>query len=119
MGAPMNVSQLALTGQTGAIASRIVHQVVSAGLFRISAYAVISTAGLTGAVSVTVTWNDGVQAQSKTIILSLALLPLGTFDQATFVLRSAAGQAISVASSVASLTGSPQYSLYVNISEEQ
>lgn len=117
MSAARNVARLRLTGQTGAIGQTGLHWAKAGALYRVAIYASISVAGSAGTVSVTLRWNDGIQAQSEVVILNLALLPLGTQGDASKVLYLGIGQSITVETSVVGLLGNPQYEVTASVEE--
>lgn len=85
------------------------------GLYRISYYIHTTTAGSAGTVLLTLAWNDGVAQTFLTSALTLAAVVAGTIMSGTVVVKSASGQAITYATTVAGVIGSPAYALGIRI----
>lgn len=115
-GTPVEVINLPLTGQTAAIASTTLYAVPSAGagLYRIGAYVVTSTAGTAGTIGVSFGWNDGVQAQSSAA-LNVNANTLGSVNSATILVRANNSTNITYTVTFTGVTGTPQYTLYLTV----
>ena len=108
---------VSLTGQTGSVASTnlLTGNTTSAGMYRVNVYAVVSTADAgTSSLTVTVGWNDGVQAQTDTSITIPTNLSSGKTGKGTVVLYSAASQNVTISTTLAK-TNSPAYAIYARI----
>ena len=103
------VPAVALTGQTASIGTTNLLASAPAGLYRATWYIETTSAGAAGTVLLTLGWNDGdaQTAVSATITLVTASAALSGMT----VIRSAAGQNITYATTVAGAVGGPTYNL--------
>ena len=106
------VGNVQSTGQTGSIGATTIYTPASAGLYRLSFYAVCTTAGSAGTLDVTALWTDNAQAQTSVLISLLDLTVLGAAGSNTIFIRSTAA-AIQFSTTVTGAAGSPQYALYI------
>ena len=110
-----NSYSVALTGQTGTInATNLVATPVTTALYEISYYLNDTTAGTSGTVSVTITWNDG---GSQTFTSSnVTFGTAGAFVSGIIIVKATSG-AIQYATTVTSAIGSPAYSLDLRVKQ--
>jgi hypothetical protein len=109
---PYSVS---LTAQAATIAAtNLVATPVTTALYEITYYLNDTTAGTSGTVSLTITWNDG---GSQTFTSSnVTFGTLGAYVSGTIVVKATSG-AIQYATTVTSAVGSPAYSLDIRIKQ--
>jgi hypothetical protein len=109
---PYSVS---LTAQAATIAAtNLVTTPVTTALYEITYYLNDTTAGTSGTVSLTITWNDG---GSQTFTSSnVTFGTLGAYVSGTIVVKATSG-AIQYATTVTSAVGSPAYSLDIRIKQ--
>lgn len=106
---------VALTGQTSSIAAtNLVASPTTTSLYEIRYYLNDTTAGTSGTVSVTISWNDGA-AQSVTSA-NVTFGVLGAYVSGVIVVKATSG-AIQYATTITSPIGSPQYSLDLRVTE--
>lgn len=111
-----SISSPDLTAQTASIGATNLMASAPAGLYRISYYLHTTTAGSAGTVLLTLAWNDGVASQAfLTSALTLAAVVAGTFASGQIIVKSASAQAITYATTVAGVVGSPAYALGIRI----
>jgi hypothetical protein len=109
---PYSVS---LTAQTNTIgATNLVATPVTTALYEITYYLNDTTAGTSGTVSLTITWNDGA-AQTFTSS-NVTYGTLGAYVSGTIVVKATSG-AIQYATIVTSAVGSPAYSLDLRVKQ--
>src|SRR5208282_1382762 len=109
---PYSVS---LTARTATIAAtNLVTTPVTTALYEITYYLNDTTAGTSGTVSLTITWNDGA-AQSVTSS-NITFGTLGAYVSGVFVVKATSG-AIQYATTVTSAVGSPAYSLDLRVKQ--
>lgn len=107
------------TAQSAAIGSMNLFTTGSSdGLFRVSIYAVTTTAetgGGTPTVTPMLSWTDDSGPQSKPVpgFTNLDLTALGTLSQATFVLQGKANDAVSFSTTISGSITNGQYSFYI------
>jgi hypothetical protein len=109
---PYSVS---LTAQAATIAAtNLVATPVTTALYEITYYLNDTTAGTSGIVSLTITWNDGA-AQSVTSS-NVTFGTLGAYVSGVIVAKATSG-AIQYATTVTSAVGSPAYSLDIRVKQ--
>jgi hypothetical protein len=109
---PYSVS---LTAQAITIAAtNLVAAPVTTALYEITYYLNDTTAGTSGTVSLTITWNDGA-AQTFTSS-NVTYGTLGAYVSGTIVVKATSG-AIQYATTVTSAVGSPAYSLDLRVKQ--
>jgi hypothetical protein len=109
---PYSVS---LTAQPNTIAAtNLVAAPVTTALYEITYYLNDTTAGTSGTVSLTITWNDGA-AQTFTSS-NVTYGTLGAYVSGTIVVKATSG-AIQYATTVTSAVGSPAYSLDLRVKQ--
>jgi hypothetical protein len=109
---PYSVS---LTAQAATIAAtNLVATPVTTALYEITYYLNDTTAGTSGTVSLTITWNDG---GSQTFTSSnVTFGTLGAYVSGAIVVKATSG-AIQYATTVTSAVGSPAYSLDIRVKQ--
>jgi hypothetical protein len=106
---------VSLTAQTNTIAAtNLVAVPVTTALYEITYYLNDTTAGTSGTVSLTITWNDGA-AQTFTSS-NVTYGTLGAYVSGTIVVKATSG-AIQYATTVTSAVGSPAYSLDLRVKQ--
>lgn len=106
---------IALTAQPGSIsATNLVATPVTTALYEISYYLNDTTAGTSGTVSLTITWNDG--ASQTFTSSSVTFGTTGAFISGAIVVKATSG-AIQYATTVTSAIGSPAYSLDLRVKQ--
>ncbi len=101
--------------QTSTISgTNLVATPVTTSLYEITYYLNDTTAGISGTVSVTITWNDGA-AQSVTSA-NVTFGILGAYVSGVIVVKATSG-AIQYATTVTSAVGSPVYSLDIRVKQ--
>lgn len=108
------VGNVALAAQTATISATSIFTPPANGTYRLSVYAVTSTAGTGGTCTATLSWTDDIHAQTFTTS-TIDLTTGGSFVQNTIYARAVTTAAIKYATTVAGATGSPQYALFVNV----
>jgi hypothetical protein len=103
---------IALTGQTASIGTTTIVTPPIAGLWRISYYMHITTAGSGGTLALNLGWVDPRGAQAV-ILGTTASAALDQKVVGTYVVRQAAASNIAF-STTSTLTGSPQYAVYIS-----
>lgn len=112
LGSPVIVGTVSLTGQTSNIASTTIYTPATAGLYRLSVYALTTTAGSAGVLDVSFNWTDDEQAQSSLMIDDLDLAVDKTAGSNSIFIRSTAS-AIQYSTTITGGSGSPAYSLFI------
>ena len=84
------------------------------GMYLFSAYLEIPQGGLLNAGNGTVQlgWTDAQQAQSGTVVASVALLTSGDYGQGSTVIRCQSGSNVIMSIILSSVTGAPVYNCY-------
>lgn len=107
------VAQVALTGQTGNITATTLYTPAASGQYRVSVYHLCTTAGA-GTLTTTIAFTDDVQAQSVAPAANVDLAGAGNAGTGSVYIRSTAA-AITYATSIAGIGGSPQYALFITV----
>lgn len=107
------VGSVALTGQTAAIGTTTLYTPAASGVYRVSVYMVCTTTG-TGTLSCTIAWSDDKQGQSSSPAGNIDLSVSGQASSGTLFIRSTA-TAITYATAIAGLAGSPQYAIFITL----
>jgi len=106
------VKSVALTAQDGDITTTTLYTPAAAGVYRISTYALTTTAGAGGTLDVTIGWTDSEQAQSSVVVNDLDLTVDKSASQNTLFVRATAA-AITYATAITGKSGTPAYSLFI------
>jgi hypothetical protein len=106
--------KVGLTGQTAAISSTNIFTTPGDGLYQVNIYMLCTNTAI-GSLTATITWTDEGTTQSFTTG-SVNLVNLNAFVQAVITIQCQAGTNIAYSTAIASLVGSPQYSLYIAVS---
>ena len=106
------VKRVELTDQGGDIGATTLYTPAASGLYRVSTYALTTTAGAGGTLDVTIGWTDDEQAQSSVVVNDMDLTVDKTAAQNTLFIRSTAA-AITYATAIAGKSGTPKYSLFI------
>jgi hypothetical protein len=103
-----------LAAQTASIAATSIQTnvpgILPAGLYRLTYYLNVTTAGTAGTVQLTVTYTDDAGAKTQTST-AVSMTTLGNSAQGVFVLYTAGAVNVQYATTVAGATGAPAYSL--------
>ena len=104
---------VALTAQTSSIgATNLVATPVTTSLYAVHYYLNDTTAGTSGTVSVTITWNDGASQTFTSANVTFGVL--GAYVSGMVVVKATSG-AIQYSTTVTSAVGSPAYSLDLRV----
>jgi hypothetical protein len=103
-------------GLTGPLSSYSLVTPAAQGLYRVSVYVVCTTAGA-GTLTVTIGYTDDAQAQSVNLANTLNLGTLGNYASNQFVFEALPSAPITIATSIAGGSGSPQYSICVTVEQ--
>jgi len=106
------VATIALTDQGDDIGATTLYTPAASGMYRVSTYALTTTAGAGGTLDVTIGWTDDEQAQSSVVVNDMDLTVDKTAAQNTLFIRSTAA-AITYTTAIAGKSGSPKYSLFI------
>lgn len=104
-----------LTGQTASVATTNVTTSCNAGLYSVSYYLKTTTAGTAGTVALILNWNDGVAMTITSATASLT--STSGLSQGTQVIKCSAASTLSYSTTVAGVTGAPQYSLDIAVEQ--
>ncbi len=107
-GVPNRIARLDLVGVTAAISNVILYTPVTTGLYRLSAYLRLSTAGTAGTLNARFTVNDGVGPIDQDLPLAPAS---GGAAGGAVVVRALAGQPFNYSVVYTGVTGTPVYNL--------
>ncbi|MCA0025464.1 MULTISPECIES: hypothetical protein [unclassified Mesorhizobium] len=107
-------SDVALTGQTGAIASTLVQTPKYATRYRVSFFMACTTAGSAGTATLLIQFTDPA-AVSRNVSAGVLTLSSTANSIQGSVLVETTGSYINYQTTVAGITGSPQYSLYITV----
>lgn len=105
------VAAAILTAQTANISATTLYTPAAAGLYRVSVYHVVTTAG-GGTLTTAIIWTDDAQAQTTAPATNIDLANLGEAATGTSFIRSTAS-AIQYSATIAGKTGNPQYALFI------
>lgn len=101
------------TGQTGSIsAATLVPSPVTTALYQVNYYMNVTTAGTSGTVQATFTWNDGAAQTLNSSTITFGTL--GSFVSGTFLIKATSGTP-QYSTTVTSALGSPVYSLDIRV----
>lgn len=101
------------TGQTGSIsAATLVPSPVTTALYQVNYYMNVTTAGTSGTVQATFTWNDGAAQTLNSATITFGTL--GAFVSGTFIVKATSGTP-QYSTTVTSALGSPVYSLDIRV----
>lgn len=120
-GLPALYAKLDATAQVANIAAQTLYAVPagSSGLYKVSAYIVVTSAGTTSTLpSIVITWNDADtgQAQSITLTPTNSGNALTTYQQATCVISAQAGSNIQISTTGYASTGTAmQYAVHAKM----
>lgn len=125
---PLSVAEIAtadidLTAQAANISTTTIFTPTASGLYRISAYMIVTQAATTSCVlpSLTIGWTDkdNATAQTDVLIASSTTNTLNNYQQASLIISAAASDVITYATgSYASVGTTPmQYALHIRIEE--
>lgn len=115
---PVYGTPATLTGQSANITATNLYAAAPAGLYRVSYYYMTTTIGNAVTINITLSWNDGTQAQSASGA-TIAMQTLGALAQGSQILFSAAAQNISFTTSQSGALGAARYSLYAQVEQLQ
>jgi hypothetical protein len=88
----------------------VVHTVTYGGLYRITAYAVMTSVTTGGTLEVKISWTDPHQAQVDKILMTLPYTATGEFIRNSRLIYAASGDI----THTTTLSGTATYNLYVN-----
>lgn len=111
-GLPLVVTQKNLAGQTAALTSQPLFTTFVAGMYRISYYLVVTTAGTGGTIQPSVVWNDGTGNQTA-FGTGANANTVGSYSLGTVDAYVASGQNVQYQAGFNTVTGSPAYRLVV------
>jgi hypothetical protein len=114
MTAPVIEATVNLTNQGAAIASTNWFTPVSAGLYQISAYCVVSTAGTGGLMAINGGWNDGQRAQGFTFAALSSLTAKGAYAGVLTLAYCDGVNPVTYEVDVNSLSGSPKWDIHMS-----
>ena len=107
-------ASVSLTAQTATIASNTIFTPASDGTYQISVYCSTTTAGSAGTVTPALGWKDDSTTQALSLT-AVNLATLGNYVQQILMVKCKSGQPITYSATVAGVTGTPQFSIYVTI----
>jgi hypothetical protein len=105
------VNVISATGQGAAITTKTLFTPSANGLFRVSVYMCTTTTG-TGTLTCTIGWSDDQGARTVQPASSVDLSGNNASTGSTFI-EAVNGVAITYATAIAGIAGSPKYSLYI------
>lgn len=110
------IAAVTLTAQAAAILATdlLGSSIPAVGVYRLTGYFVVSTAG-TGSAVITITWNDGVHAQSFGAFGG-ALTSLGAYVQYTLIIRADGVHNVQYAASYTG-GGGAAYNFYLRVEQ--
>ncbi|WP_166952152.1 hypothetical protein [Burkholderia sp. D-99] len=116
VGIPSQWASRVLTGQPAAISATAFtpYSVLHPGLFRVSGYRFITTPGTRGAITPTISWNDG---NNSPTVSGTGVAANGGWTQFSSVNYAAAGTNISFGKTFGSVTGRPAYTASFNVEQ--
>ena len=106
------ISNIALTDQGAAIGQTTIFTPSASGVYRVSVYQVMTTAGSGGTLATTIGWTDDEQAQTSKPASDLDMTSDGTASSGVLFLRSAVA-AIHYTVTTAGIGGSPKFALFI------
>ncbi len=98
--------------QTASIATTALLTPSVDGVYRLSYYLEITTAGISGTLSVVIGWTDENGSQTNTPVNGVTLAATG-YNQGVIVMRAKTSGSINYAVTLTTAVGSPVYSLYL------
>lgn len=104
---------VSLTGRVADISTVALASTPGAGMYRLIAYMECTTAGSAGTISLTIGWTDNVGATTTVAISGLSVSATGRAS--AVVPMYVASGSITYATAFAGKSGSPQYTLYLNV----
>lgn len=101
-----------LTGQTSSIGTSGIYFPGVIGMYDISVYTTVTTAGSAGLVSVALLWNDAVASRTLTVVSALSMTSTN-FAQVSTVIQADSSASIRFNTTVSGAVGSPEYRLAI------
>lgn len=111
LGSRTIVGTVSLTAQAGDIGATTIYTPAAAGIYKLSVYAICTTAGSAGTLTVTAGWTDDAAARTSNVVNGLDLTGTNAAEN-TLTIRSTA-TAITYATAIAGGAGSPAYALFI------
>jgi hypothetical protein len=105
---------VALTAQSANIPDTALATALTAGLYRVSAYCIVTTADATGTIDITVSWNDGTAARTLALIDNQDLTTT-SYGQGSVVVLVDGVNDLDYAATMAGETTSRAFSLYLTL----
>lgn len=109
---PTGQAKVALTEQAASIGTTVLQTPAVNGLYRLSYYLEIIATDPTGTITLTLGWTDDNGAQTLDVVNALSLAATGYAQGQVVEFAKTTGN-ITYAVTLAGLTGSPQFNLYV------
>ena len=101
-----------LTGQTSSIADTTLFTTQHDGLYRMTAYAVLRSVTIAGALSIAAKYTDPQQAQTDTFVNAVGFVAAGAFDHGSCVFYATSGTAVKFNTT---MTGTATYDIHIRV----